>query len=278
MTVKVVTDSTCDIPPPLLKELGITVVPIYVLFGQNSYRDRVDMSEEEFYDKLVHNSVFPTTSVPSPNDFAEVYNRLASETDEIISIHLTSKESGTYNSALLAKELVEEKCHIEVIDSLSISMSFGLLVMDAAREAKAGAKLEQVAEGVRRAIPRMHLLFLVDTLKYVVKGGRLSRPYGLLGTVLRARPLLTMRDGELMLSGVARTKAKAIERLYDFAKGFSRVKEVAVPYTTGHDEAKTLADRIKDLFPDAPVYLTRVGASLGTHAGPGAMGVAIREA
>jgi len=277
MAVKVVTDSTCDIPAPLLRKLGITVVPVYVMFGDKAYRDRVDIGEDEFYDKLVHDSVHPTTSVPSPKEFADIYNELAKETDEIVSIHLTARESGTCNSALLARDLVDKRCRVEVIDSQSISMSCGLLAIAAAKEAAAGASLEHVADFVRRTIPRMHLLILVDTLKYVIRGGRLNKAQGLVGTVLRIRPLLTMRDGELVMAGVARTKAKAAERLYEFAKGFSEVKEVAVAYTTAHDEAKSLADRIKEALPEAHMYLARVGASLGTHAGPGAMGVVIRE-
>lgn len=279
MTVRVVTDSTCDIPPELIEELGIKVVPIYVMFGQESYRDRVDMGTDEFFDRLVHNHVHPTTSVPSPKDFADVYNELAKETDEIISIHLTSKESGTYNSACLARELVEnEKCRIEIVDSQSISMSLGMLVIAAAREALAGASLTQVAELVRHNVPKLHLMILVDTLKYVIRGGRLNKASGLVGTVLRVRPLLTLKEGDLSPVGVARTKAKAVERLYSFAQGFSRVKELAVAYTTDHEEANSLLHRLKQRFPDATSYLTRVGPSLGTHAGPGAMGVAIREA
>jgi len=277
MTVKIVTDSTSDIPEQLAEELGITVVPVYVVLGGKSFRDRVDIGAEEFYSRLSQDSLFPSTSVPSPKDFAEVYNRLAKETDEIVSIHLTSKESGTYNSALLATELVDKRCRIEVIDSLSVSMSCGLLVIAAAKEARAGAGIDRVAELVRRSIPHMHLLIMLDTLKYVVKGGRLGRTQGLLGTVLRVRPLLTLREGDLSVAGVTRTKVKAVERLYDFVKGFPRVEEVAVAYTTTHDEAKLLADRIKALFPEAPLYLARVGPSLGTHAGPGAMGVAVRE-
>ena len=277
MTVKVVTDSTSDIPDELAKELGIRIVPIYVMFGQETYRDRVDMGTDEFFDKLVHNNVHPTTSVPSPKDFANVYNELAEETDEIISIHLTSKESGTYNSAVLAKELMEKKCRIEVVDSQSVSIGLGMLVIAAARQALAGASLEQISEFVRRHVPRIHIMILVDTLKYVIRGGRLNKASGLVGTVLRVRPLLTLREGDLATVGVARTKAKAVERLYDFAKSFSRTKEVAVAYTTTHEEATSLRDRIKALFPDATSYLTRVGPSLGTHAGPGAMGVAILE-
>ena len=277
MAVRVVTDSTCDIPPELAEELGITIVPIYVMFGQETYRDRVDMDTDEFFDRLVHNNVHPTTSVPSPKDFADVYGKLADETDEIISIHLTAKESGTYNSAVLAKDLVEKKCSIEIVDSQSISMSLGMLVIAAARAAKAGKNLEQVTEMVRRNVARVHLMILVDTLKYVIRGGRLNRASGLVGTVLRVRPLLTMKEGDLSPAGVARTKARAVERLYSFARGFAKVKELAVAYTTDRDEANGLLARLKAAFPDATGYLARVGPSLGTHAGPGAMGVAIWE-
>ena len=278
MTVKVVVDSTSDIPAQLAKEWDITVVPAYVVFGDKSYRDRLDISEDEVYTRLDQDSVFPTTSVPSPQDFADVYNKLADETDEIVSIHVTSKESGVYNSALLGRELVNKKCRIEVIDSLSVAMSYGILAIAAAKEAKAGASLEKVAEVVRESIPRMHLLIVLDTLKYVVRGGRLGKGYGLLGSVLRIKPLLTMRDGKLMLAGVARTRAKAIKRLYDFVEGFPQVSDVAVSYTTSKEEAEALAEQIKADFPDIPLYFTRVGPVLGTHTGPGAMGVAVREA
>jgi DegV family protein with EDD domain len=278
MTVKVVTDSTCDIPPQLMQDLDITVVPIYVVFGDKSYRDKLDISADEFYDKLIHGPVHPTTSIPTPKDFADVFNRLAEKTDEIIAILITSRESGTFNAAVMAKELVtNKKCRIEVVDSLSMSMALGLLVIEAGRQAKAGASLDKVAEAVRQAVPKVHLLFLVDTLKYVVRGGRLGKAYGILGSALRIKPLLTLKEGDLSLVGIARTKAKAVERLYEFVKGFSRVKEIAVSYTTDHEEAQAFADRLKAAFPDVPLNLTRVGSSLGVHAGPGGMGVAVRE-
>ena len=277
MTVRVVTDSTADIPPEILKDLDIAVVPIYVVFGEKSYRDRVDIGEDEFYQRLSLDGVLPTTAVPSPKDFADLYSDLAKETDEIISIHLTSKESGIYSSAVLAKDMVHKKCRVEVIDSRTISMSYGLLAMAAAREAKAGASLDQVAEMVRRSVPQTHILFMVDTLKYVVRGGRVSRTRGLLGSVLWVKPLLTLKDGHLTVSTVARTRAKAIERLYDFATGFPHVIEAAVPYTTDREEAEALASRLRVALAGVPVHLARVGPALGTHAGPGAMGVVVRE-
>jgi DegV family protein with EDD domain len=277
MTVKVVTDSTCDIPAHLARDFDITVVPIYVVFGENAYRDRVDLGEEEFYERLVHDQLVPSTSVPAPNDFAEVYNRLAEEADEIISIHLTAKESGTYNSALLAKELVTKPCRIEVIDSSSVSMGFGITVLAASRKAREGASLDEVLELSRRYLSKSHLLIMVDTLKYVIRGGRLSKPHGILGSVLKVRPLLVMKEGHLSLSGVARTRAKALERLYEFARSFPKVVEFAVAYTTSHEDAQELADRLRAVFPKATCHITRVGPSLGTHAGPGAMGVAILE-
>jgi DegV family protein with EDD domain len=261
-----------------MQELGITVVPIYVVFGDKSYRDKLDISEDEFYEKLIHGPVHPTTSIPTPKDFADAYNALAKETDEIISIHITSKESGTYNAAILAKELVTSKCRIEVVDSLSMSMALGLLVTEAGQAAKEGASLDKITELVRQAIPKIHLIFLVDTLKYVVRGGRLSKAHGILGSVLSVKPILTLKEGDLSLVGIARNKTKAVQRLYTFARSFNKVKSLSVAYTTAHDEAKAFADRLKIAFPDVPSYLTRVGSSLGTHAGPGGMGVAVREA
>ena len=277
MTVKVVTDSTSDIPPNLAQDLNITVVPIYILFGQKVYRDRVDIFEDEFYHKLGFESVYPTTSVPSPQDFADAYNKLAQETDEIISIHITSKLSGTYNSALLGVQLVNKKCRIEVVDSMSMSMGLGLSVIAAAREALAGSNLEQVTALVRQTILQVHTLILADTLKYAVRGGRVNKTYGLLGTVLRVRALLGMRDGDLFLAGLARTRAKALERMYEFAKSFPKVQEIALAYTTEYDDVKTLAERLKPAFPETPIYVARVGPAVGTYGGPGGMGIGVRE-
>lgn len=278
MTVKVVTDSTSDIPPNLAQDLNITVVPIYVIFGQKVYRDRVDIFEDEFYHKLSFGSVSPTTSVPSPQDFADAYTKLARETDEIISIHVAPKLSGTYQSALLGAQLVNKECRIEMVDSMSISMGLGLSVIAAAREAQAGSNLEQVTALVRQTVLQVHILMLADTLKYAVRGGRLSKTYGMLGTVLKVGALLGMREGDLFLAGLARTRAKALERMYEFAKSFPKVQEIALAYTTEYDDVKTLAERLKPIFPEVPIIIARVGPTIGTYGGPGGMGIGVREA
>ena len=149
MTVRIVTDSTSDLSPQMAEELGITVVPVYVRFGEKVYRDGVDISQDKFYLKLAQSPVYPSTSQPSPSDFADVYSKLSKETGEIVSIHLSSKVSGTYDSALKGRELAEAKCHIEVVDSLSVSMGFGLIAMAAARLAKTGEDLHEVLTSPR---------------------------------------------------------------------------------------------------------------------------------
>jgi DegV family protein with EDD domain len=277
MTVKVVTDSICDTAPGLVQELDITVVPVYIIFGQKSYRDRVDMSEEEFYYRLVHGPVYPTTSVPPPQDFADAYNKLAQETDEIISIHASAKLSGIYNSAMLGRQLVAKRCRIEILDSKTLSIGFGLSVLAAAREARAGKNLEQVTEATRQAILHIHDRSMADTLRYAVKGGRVNRAYGLIGSVLRVKPIMGMRDGVAYLAGVARTRAKALQRMYEFAASFPRVDEIALGYTTEYADAKGLAERLKTTFPDAPIYIARVCPAVAVYGGPGSMGMGVRE-
>ncbi len=277
MAVKVVTDSICDIPPELSGEIDITVVPVYIIFGQKAYRDRVDISEDEFYHRLLNGPVYPTTSVPSPQDFADAYDKLAVETDEIISVHAGSKLSGILNSALSGTQLVSKKCRIEVLDSKSISIGLGLAVMAAVREARSGKNLEQVAQATRQAILQIHNRSMADTLKYAVKSGRLNRAYGLIGTALGVRPILGLRDGETFLAGVARTRAKALQRMYEFATSFPQVQEIAIGYTTGHDDANNLVQRLKTTFPEVPVYLARVCPGVVIYGGPGSLGMAVRE-
>lgn len=277
MTVKVITDSAADLPPTLAEELGITVVPVYLRFGDKVYRDRVDISEDEFYHRLLHDPIHPSTTQPTPQDFADAYQKLSQEADGIISIHLTSRLSGTYNSAIQGKKLVEDGCPIEVVDSQTLSMANGLIAMEAAKIARSGKGLQEVLAEVRQIIPNIHLLILLDTLKYLAKGGRIGKAKALLGSVLSVKPLLIVKDGELQPSGQVRTRSQGIQRLFDFAKNAIDIQDLSVVYSTTPDEAQILAEHVGSLVPRERITLARVGPALGVHAGPGALGISFRE-
>ncbi len=169
MTVRVVTDSVADLPTEVVEELGITVVPLSIRFGEKVYRDGVDLTADQFYDKLRSSKVFPSTSVPSPQAFAEAYDRLAEDTDEILAVILSSKFSATYEVALQSVGLMKRKCRVEVIDSLSATMTEGFIVMEAARAARAGASLDEVIEVACKTIPRVD--FLAALTRWNTSGG-----------------------------------------------------------------------------------------------------------
>ena len=270
MALKIVTDSSSDLPLELAKELGITIVPLYVRFGKEVFRERVEIGDEEFYRRLVSGPVHPVTIQPSPQDFAEAYKKVAAEADGIVSLHISSKLSGTYNSALQGKEIAQVKCPIEVIDSLSVSVGLGLLSILASNAAKSEASLPQVVLEVKQAISDVHLLGLVDTLKYLLLGGRIGRAKALVGSILNVKPLLTLENGETVPVGQARTRAKGIERLFNFVAGATSVQDVAVAYSTTLDEAKALAERIGSAAKVA-VRVVRLGTTLGVHLGPGSL-------
>ena len=276
MTVKIVTDSSADLPSPLIEELGITVVPLYVRFGENVYRDRVDIHEDEFYHRLQHDPVHPNTVQPSPQDFAEVYQKLLPEADGIVSIHISSKLSGTYNSAVQAKELISDKCPIDVIDSQATTMGLGLPVIVAARAAMAGKSFSEVVEEAKQAIPDIHLLALFETLKYVLLGGRIGKAKALLGSILNVKPMLTLKDGEVMPAGQVRTRSKGIERLIDFARNVTDIQDLAVVHNTTPGDAQALTERLDSIYTKEKTMLAQIGPTLGVHMGPGALIVVLR--
>jgi len=276
MTIKIVTDSSADLPAELVQELGITVVPLYVRFGDEVYRERVDITEDEFYQKLLHGTVHPVTIQPSPQDFANVYQKLSPEADGIVSIHISSKLSGTCNSALQGKKMIEKGCPIEVVDSQSITMGLGLIDIVAATAAKAGEGLQQVVEEAKQAIPNTRVLGLLDTLKYLLLGGRIGKAKALLGSILKVKPMIALKDGEVVPAGQARTRTKGIQRLFDFVKDTSNIQDLAILHSTTPDEAQTLAERVDPIFTKERIKFARLGTTLGVHGGPDFLAVAIR--
>ena len=278
MAVKIVTDSLSDITDDLAQELGIIVVPLTVFFGHESFLDRVTITTDEFYHRLAHGTVWPTTTQPPPGDFINVYNKLAKETDEILVVTLSSKLSGTYQSALQAKDMMEGKCRIEVIDSLKVAMSLGLIVISAAKAAQAGANLDEVADLVRKAMPRSHLIAYFDTLKYLAKGGRIGKAQGLLGALLSIKPILTVKDGEMSPVTKLRSRAAGMDYLYNFVAGFPKVEGLAVEHATTPDDADKLVERFSSVFPKERIYRSTISPVVGTHAGPDALAVSVLEA
>jgi len=276
--VKIVTDSLSDITSDIAQGLGITVVPLTVSFGQESFLDRITMTTDEFYHRLTHDTTWPTTTQPPPGTFADVYNKLAEETDEILVVTLSTKLSGTYESALNARSLVKKECRIEVVDSLTVAMGLGLIVISAAKAAQTGANLYEIVDLVRRAVPRSHFIAYFDTLKYLAKGGRIGKAKGLLGAMLSIKQILTVKDGEMAPLTRKRSRAAGMDYLYNFVAGFAHIEELAVEHATTPDEADRLVERLGSVFPQERIYRSTVSPVLGTYGGPGAMAVTVLEA
>ena len=276
--VKVVTDSCSDITPQLARELGITVVPLYVQFSNETYRDNVDLSTEEFYQKLETSKIHPTTSTVTPADFAQIFTKLAEETKEILTITLSEKFSATYAAALQGKSTVGKDCRIEVIDSQAGAGAQMLLVISAAKMAQSGANLEQIADWVRRAIPRVHVRVSFDTLEYLRRGGRIGKAQALLGSLLKVNPVVGVKDGATFPIARPRNRAQAMDFLVNFVKGFSRIEAVAIEDATTPNDLQTLAERLKDVVPPERIYHSKVSPVVGTHVGPHALAVAVLEA
>jgi DegV family protein with EDD domain len=274
MTVKIVTDSTADLPPGLAEKLGITVVPEILRFGSAVFHDNVDITADEFYQRLTSDPIHPSTTQPSPQDFANVYKQVAPKADGIISIHVSARLSGTCNSAIQGKKSIE--CPIEVIDSEFVTMGLGHLVIAAARLAQSGQSLTQIADAVKKMIPGIRVIGLLDTLKYLALGGRIGKLQALLGSALKIKPMLTVKNGVLMPAGRVRIRSKGIDLLFEFVKKTADIEDLAVIYNTELEEAKDFVKRLGAIFPADKIMLSQLGPALGVHTGPGIIFIALR--
>jgi DegV family protein with EDD domain len=267
--VAIVTDSVADLPPQVAEEFGITVVPLVVRFGTDLYRDGLDLSPDQFYGRLRSSKALPATSVPPPAAFADVYDKLAEKTNEIVVISLTSKLSATYQVALQAARLMKKQCRVEVLDSQWAVMAQGFIAIAAAKAAQAGASLDEVLDVARHTIQRVDMYAAFDTLEYLERGGRIGKAQAFLGSLLKVNPIIGMKDGEVYPCARERSRAKAIDYLYNFAASFDNVEGLAVEYATDSDEANGLVKRLHSKYPQVPVYLSRTSPVIGTHTGPG---------
>jgi len=275
--VRIVTDSTSDLSMTVCEELGISVVPLTVFFGEVAYRDRVDLDSDQFFRMLAKSGELPKTSQPSPALFEETYRRLTADGSDVLSIHLSARLSGTVRAAEIARDALRGTGRVEVIDVTSASLGLGLIVMAAARLAKQGAEMRDIASLVRRLSPNVHILFVVDTLEYLQRGGRIGRANALLGALLNIRPILKLEDGEIHPVEKVRTRSKALDRLVEFVELFPHIDELAIVYSAESADVENLLRRIDPIFPRDRIVQGKYGPVIGTHAGPNGLGVIVSQ-
>lgn len=275
--VRIVTDSTADLPDRLYKEHDIRMVPLNVHFGEEVYRDHIDIKSSEFYTKLVSSKDHPRTSQPSPGDFLELYKELTADGDHVVSVHLSGALSGTLQSAALAKEMLPGAT-IELVDTRSGSLGIGLVALAAARAAKAGKSAQDVAAEAREIAARMHLVMCVDTLEYLARNGRIGKAQAFLGGLLSVKPVLGLEDGVVVPLDKARGRGRALERVVELVQ--ERVPagspvHVAIVHANVPDEADQMLKRLEGIYTVREGLTGIIGPVIGVHVGPGTLGIVL---
>jgi DegV family protein with EDD domain len=275
MSVRVITDSVSDISPSIAASLGITVVPLNIVIDGVTYRDGVDLTTDEFYRRLEHEAISPTTSTPAPYVFTGVYDSLADESDGILVITIGRKLSATADSALKAIEAMKKKCRVAVVASELAMMAEGLLVIAAAKAARTGVALDELVEMTRRNISRVGIRIAFDTLEYLKRGGRIGKAQAMFGSMLGINPIIGIKDGEVFPFGRERSRARAIDHLCQFVTEYKKIDELAVEDATTPDETGAFLERLCQKFVRDSVYLSKVSPVIGTNVGPRVIGVAV---
>ena len=277
MTVRIVTDSSADLPQNLIDQHRITVLPCYVVVDDLTYKDGIEIQADAFYARLQAEGRTPTTSQPTVADFQALYRDLVSQGHQVISIHVSAKLSGTLNSAEQAKASLVDSSQVEIIDSRLASIPLGLAVLDAASILETGAEFHQAADKIRQGLDRHHGLFALDTLEYLHKGGRIGKARAFMGSVLSVKPILRIQDGEAHPVERPRNRDRAIRRLVELAQDLAPVQRLAVIYSTDPERMATLKEDLTGLLPADQIIEARFGSTLGTYIGPDALGVAITQ-
>ncbi len=271
--IAVVTDSTADLG---LLAGDVTVVPLSVTFGSEQFRDGVDLTPDQFYAKLTTNPNHPTTAQPPPGLFAQAYERLlAAGAEHVLSLQLSSALSGTYNSAVLAATQVDPQ-RITVVDTRWVASGLGLLVLDARDRAARGESLEQILAAVRAGIENLHLYAAIPTLTFLARGGRIGQLQSVLGNVLKIVPIITLTDGLVAEHSKVRTFGRAVDQIVELVKTGAPAKasaRCAVMHTVAPELAESVAQRVREAIDPVSLIICNAGPTVGTHAGPGAVGV-----
>lgn len=276
-TVRIVTDSTADLPKELAEKYGVIVVPLKIMFGQEVYRDGVDLDSAAFYNRLTKSALLPTTSQPSPGEFVAVYERLTQKGDSVISIHLSSALSGTFHSAQLAKTMVDSK-DIFVIDSRTVSMGLGLIALAAAKAAKEGQTRKEIFTLINDLINKVNVLFVVDNLDYLERGGRIGKAGAMLGSLLNIKPILTFKEGQVTPLEKVRGKSKALDRLVELAcASYDPGRRVvcSIVHADDYTSMMKLQEKVSAAYNCAEIIISELGPVVGTHGGPGVVGLVV---
>ena len=274
--IAILTDSSAYIPNEAMKGLNISVIPLWLIWDGETFQDGIDIQPAAFYQRLKESKTLPTSSQPSAQEFAEFYRKVAKEADAIVSVLVSSKISGTIASAQAAAAELPD-LNIKIVDTLSCAMGLGLIVLSAARAAAEGKSVEEVVSAAEQARDRVHMLFVVDTLDYLFKGGRISGGKHLLGTAFNIKPILHFHEGQIKPLTQARTKQKAIAQLLDIIQerlADKRMIEAAVMDVNAPEEGNTFAEMVKRRFGPATLHRSTVSPVVGTHVGPGTIGIA----
>ena len=277
MSIRIVTDSTADLPADLAQELNISIVPSNVVIDDVNYRDGIDLTPEEFYRRLIAGPRLPTTSQPSVGAFQAVYQGLLEQGHEIVSLHVSGKLSGTVNSATQAKAALGDPS-IAVIDSHLASIALALVVVKAAQTARQSDSYQEVAEQARRDLGQTGVFFFVDTLEYLQKGGRIGKAQAFVGSLLHVKPILTLQEGEVHPLERQRNRERAMRRIVELTGERGPVQQLAVAYSTEPTWADDLRGRLSGLLPAEQIITSRFGPAIGTYVGPGALGLAYTAA
>lgn len=279
--IHIVTDSGSDLPLEIQEKLGISIVPLTVQFGEDIFYDGKDLSTSEFYAKLKNNKVMPSTCQPSPADFLKVYEAIAEPGDTIISVHLSSKMSGTYQSAVLASTMLDSNIKVQTIDTKSASLGAGLVALIAAEAVQSGKDIEEILEIIQYVIDHLQVYFVVDTLEFLQKNGRIGLASALVGTLLNIKPILTLENGTVAPFEKSRGKNRALRRLLEISEELvprfpGQKFRIGISNSESLEDAELLGKSLQKLLPiDGELLISQIGPTIGVHTGPGTVAMFI---
>jgi DegV family protein with EDD domain len=278
-SVRVVTDSTAHLEPKAIEKLNITVIPLQVHLGTQAFEDGPDLDREMFFQQMARSPVPPRSVSPPMEVIAATYERLSRSTGSILSLHVSSKLTNVCETAQQAANTLLGRCEITVVDSETISVGLGILVKAAAEAAAEGQSLDDITRLIRGMIPRIYVVFFVETLDFLEREGRIRPAQALLGTMLDIKPFLTMEEGELIPMEKVRSRDKAVDKLFEFVSEFSDIEQIIILQSAPHptEDTRLLMERLDMTFPDIKVPLVVYGPTLASHLGVGALGVIVVE-